>query len=561
MFNSSGFFNRYRQGNKEDLAPLILEGQNDFQAVLACNRLARGKRIENIEFKLGISAQQAQFEDTSRFLWTQLNLGAEDLADLFGDAGHSCWTDRSTDRSLELTLAQFYVPILKAVKNIRQRLLRLQDVLQSPKDSSKNQDYEEKRVASTQASSKSGLVKSGSTAMLMQELNDNNDLYRVLIHQAVAEGSSTMSKPVSAPVDCDGESWDESTSRRMKDFQDLFEVLLWVFPNKYQSYHTISISPRSGITEGVGNISCELVMLDPVTGIPTQFIVEVKTMQGMPPLARQYQRAPSYSQTRIGPDTGPFCLRGNQNRSFDFRPTLRTESHVQSHGSYSLDDILTQKKSHEINLPVQYRLRVAVSVAKVVLHLHDTSWVHGEWGSKDILFYGSIDAHDVYRVSEIFVGIRSLRSESSPTSQSPLFFLGVVLLELGFSAPLRTLQLEEDVTEGFPEWKRQYLTLLRLSETVSRCLGSNFAKVVDSCLSEIHQLQRYHDYRPIKINHEKYTDIVSRLEKCLSELTFEFGTLICLNLSRADNLQKRSKIPRNLLRKCMVTPINGYMAT
>ena len=60
-----------------------------------------------------------------------------------------------------------------------------------------------------------------------------------------------------------------------------------------------------------------------------------------------------------------------------------------------------------------------------------------------------------------------------------LLSLGILLTEIAYSAPWRKMQSQDDITKDL---NRNLLNLMRLSDTVSRELGSRYARVVQCCL-------------------------------------------------------------------------------
>ncbi|KAH7351164.1 hypothetical protein BKA65DRAFT_499904 [Rhexocercosporidium sp. MPI-PUGE-AT-0058] len=63
-----------------------------------------------------------------------------------------------------------------------------------------------------------------------------------------------------------------------------------------------------------------------------------------------------------------------------------------------------------------------------------------------------------------------------------LFSLGVVLIELAFQAPLRSLYKTQDLINGQANELSDYFVASRLSKTISSSLGPMYGKVVRKCL-------------------------------------------------------------------------------
>lgn len=91
-----------------------------------------------------------------------------------------------------------------------------------------------------------------------------------------------------------------------------------------------------------------------------------------------------------------------------------------------------------------------------------------------------------------------------------LFGLGVMLLELAFEMPLRTMQLQCDLQDGLQSPFVENLTATRISSTTSTKLGSRYSEVVRKCLycdfGEGHDL----DKRDLQKNFHR--DVVCELD-------------------------------------------------
>lgn len=161
-----------------------------------------------------------------------------------------------------------------------------------------------------------------------------------------------------------------------------------------------------------------------------------------------------------------------------------------------LDDLATQGPMGRLSRPAL--LHLARLLATGVLQYHRTPWLHAWWRSSDIFFrvediatLAGDDVRQTHRtLPHIAVRVRDL--QYAPPSRSPtfplqdlarnpvLYGLGILLLELAYSAPLPTLiksSVTADMT-AFDEWK----AVQRLAARVSGQLGPTFASVVRRCL-------------------------------------------------------------------------------
>lgn len=228
--------------------------------------------------------------------------------------------------------------------------------------------------------------------------------------------------------------------------------------------------------------------------------------------------------SRNGSSSNNIVIRSRTSpRIFNLEPVRLPLGVFRGIESHSLDDVLVCSKTRQRTIPVRSRFRLAVVLAKVVLLLRKTPWLHQRWSSKDVEFHGPIPGDHFYNPSELFIRSQPQTCKSAWIGQthSPLFLLGMILLELAFSAPLRMLGVGEDGMRCYSPWERDYLTFTRLRENVSRGLGSRYAKVVHRCLSEVQTPQQLHNPEPVEIQPEIYHDVASELEGCLFEITNE----------------------------------------
>ena len=238
------------------------------------------------------------------------------------------------------------------------------------------------------------------------------------------------------------------------------------------------------------------------------------------------------------------AIESKQETRFPYLGFLETESNLrllfahvfrdeyQKQGSHSLDDVLLRANHEHRAVPLKDRLRTALFLAAGVLRLSTSLWLRQAWSSKDIHYY---DTNDYERcvLEEPFLetnlDIEKARGplceveSSAAAMRSCLLSLGLVLIEIAFSAPWRKLQLEEKITGNLLEWERNLLNLMRLNDTVSREIGSRYARVVQICL--VQGLEGMETQGPGKAELDEaiFEDIVRELGRCLSAVTFESG--------------------------------------
>ena len=245
-------------------------------------------------------------------------------------------------------------------------------------------------------------------------------------------------------------------------------------------------------------------------------------------LAKQWCRWRRNSAVTIGSteEIKCSCVGTSETRNihrFLLSYVLRDE--YQKQGSHSLDDILVRANTERRRIPVQDRIRTAFSLAAGVLRLNTSSWLRQTWSSKDVHFFSTTD-YERCTLGEPFLkfeftNVTATGSvyETQIATRSCLLSLGLVLIELAFSAPWHKLQLEENLTKDLPDWEKHLLNLMRLGDTVSRELGSRYAKVVQTCLFQGLETNPTDDLGKVELDETIFEDIVKELDGCLIAVT------------------------------------------
>ena len=144
------------------------------------------------------------------------------------------------------------------------------------------------------------------------------------------------------------------------------------------------------------------------------------------------------------------------------------------------------------SIPQFDRIRLAKQLAMAVLSYHATPWLKSSWNSNEIFLYG-IDATTMGPMNGpyIDVSVKGPHGPPSRTSALPcrtlapnafMFGLGVMLLELAFEAPLRTMQRAIDNDGDQDGHYIEFFIAKRLSKIASRPLGSKYAEITRKCL-------------------------------------------------------------------------------
>ena len=236
------------------------------------------------------------------------------------------------------------------------------------------------------------------------------------------------------------------------------------------------------------------------------------------------------SSAIIDPDRGTeTCplgyLESRNGLKFFLASTFRSE---QQKRVYSLDEVLVRTDREGRAIPLEEKLRTASLLAAGVLYLNTSSWLPPVWSSKDVYLF-NVDDDERCTLGEPFLqtplgnnATQSPPSEgtNSTAIRSSLLSLGLVLIELAFSAPWEKLQIQEDLTEKLSTGEKNLLNMMRLSKTVSRQLGSRYAKVVQTCLSQGLEAQKTQDLEKAGLDEIIFEEVVKQLDQCLSVVKF-----------------------------------------
>lgn len=158
-----------------------------------------------------------------------------------------------------------------------------------------------------------------------------------------------------------------------------------------------------------------------------------------------------------------------------------------------LKAVSTKKTPHAF--PQYDRLCLAKILALAVLQYYTTPWLTIAWRSEDILFFNDQRANTVasgpnfsrphLNVRVIAPNQRKDEGSKAPRSLAPnslLFGLGVVLLEIAYSAPLKSLQQPCDLENGIENQYTDFFTTRRLVNSIGREMGSSYGTIVKKLL-------------------------------------------------------------------------------
>ncbi|MCJ1248659.1 hypothetical protein MMC30_005877 [Trapelia coarctata] len=195
----------------------------------------------------------------------------------------------------------------------------------------------------------------------------------------------------------------------------------------------------------------------------------------------------------------------------------------------SLHDALVLARNSQDCIPVEDKLRLAKVLAMAVLQFHATPWLRDNWRSTDVHFFaveegpltqGSLRApHLESNLAQNKKAISSSPQRSLCFApNSTLFSLGVILLELGFDAPLSSLRQESDLKDGQETPYTEFLTASRLKKIVGTRLGARYERLVTKCLHCDFGLGSSELDSP-EVQNAFFQDVVCELNVCLNAAT------------------------------------------
>ena len=174
--------------------------------------------------------------------------------------------------------------------------------------------------------------------------------------------------------------------------------------------------------------------------------------------------------------------------------------------------------------PQYERLRLAKALATAVLQYHGTPWLQASWRSPDVMFFDhrkDIKNNESPNLTtpHLNVKVRAPDGQNPHTicdapslAPNPLLFgLGVMLLEIAHSAPLKSLQTPSDLVNDIGNGFNEFFTAKRLSNSAGRELGSSYGKIVKKLLHC--DFGCGHDLNEPELQAGYYRDVVCELDR------------------------------------------------
>lgn len=511
---------------------------------------------------LKIRIQQVAFDNGCKMLLVTAAKSRQDVDNMIENRGHPIWRDTMVHRDLDAMMARFYHLCLAALEHFQESLSELRVGLHALREQeTKKATSRYQFLLDNWNPSTLGAIED--FPKLLQNLRNYNDIFCTLILQAVPRRSGYQSgSAFGRDLGC-------PTAMRVapaphhhlgciqRASQVLYDTLSNVWTCREHEAHSLSIARNFDYAEagalGQAAYFCFTVAVtSPYPVRPYQLIVHISHSEFCICQEAKEDQAPNKTYLRKGLEED-LCHR-LRNSSVTIEPKEMMEcsclgylekrsglrflfpylhrDEFRKQGSYSLDDVLACASNERRAIPLEDRLRMALSLAAGVLHFSSSSWFRQTWCSKDIHFFAT-DDYKGYKLGEPFLQTNldndrargpACEIRRQAATRSCMLSLGLVLIELAFSAPWRKLQLKESLTEDLFEWEKNLVDLMRLSDTVSRELGSRYAKVVQTCLFqglETQETQETQGLGKAELDQVIFEDIVAELDRCLSAVTFD----------------------------------------
>lgn len=134
---------------------------------------------------------------------------------------------------------------------------------------------------------------------------------------------------------------------------------------------------------------------------------------------------------------------------------------------------------------------LASKIALMVLQFHPKFWIQESWRSHDIQFFTPENFHDGISLRSPHLNIQFPPSGTKTNQDEAmnyirnkrLFYLGIMLLELGLTKPWS--RLREEVYGSLPEGqKNNYHAAVKMSQSMAlvKSMGAKYRRIVRQCL-------------------------------------------------------------------------------
>lgn len=197
--------------------------------------------------------------------------------------------------------------------------------------------------------------------------------------------------------------------------------------------------------------------------------------------------------------------------------------------SVSLKQILRSAAEKEKEGDWIEKLRLARLLALAVLRFHNTKWLPEYWGSGDVQFIGDNALPDPDKLPDSPCFNAKLTTPSTKSRQieppntrasflaanETLFNLGVVLIELGYNAPLEKLTKSDGPQAGTNCQVAEFIAARHLGESVHKKMNPTYGRLVEKCLNCNFGVATKLD--DIELQSAVVVQVVNQLDVCLEQ--------------------------------------------
>jgi hypothetical protein len=193
----------------------------------------------------------------------------------------------------------------------------------------------------------------------------------------------------------------------------------------------------------------------------------------------------------------------------------------------SLDQVLNGKATSWSHIPFIEKLNVAAIVSSAVLELYGTPWMESEPIKQRIHFFENsrrlcTSAFVATEIEDVAQDQDTEDGDALPPyiENRTLFALGILLIELLFSAPIETMRTDKDPVSSSDKsnWEMKYSIAIRLLKNEDILIegGPNYESAVKGC---------------IKCNFDQFREVNLDIDEC-RQVVYERVVSVLENLAR-----------------------------
>ncbi|KAJ3531366.1 hypothetical protein NM208_g8907 [Fusarium decemcellulare] len=189
----------------------------------------------------------------------------------------------------------------------------------------------------------------------------------------------------------------------------------------------------------------------------------------------------------------------------------------------SLNEILGQNRRYML-LSEKDRLRLAVDLSSSILQLYGSPWMPTVTRSHAIYLVQSGDDPICHRFfflknfPHIDKSNQEFPDSNFPRNQT-LFYLGVLLIELGLGKSFELLQTKQEQSKTYSGFLKDYMAAKRLLHEVNNIVGPKYASAVERCLDDHNFHATDVSLEDEKLSHDVHSGVVALLEQELDNST------------------------------------------